>query len=1052
MSTDHNIDPTYLRYIHDGLNIGGIHAENASSLPEGIIGIYEEALPLNTNVTDRKRFLDFFCVWALMKKEVSTRFVAEILEWGELEVIEHLGKYSKWFNSPVSNKYSLYHQNLKLFILSRTQNNIIYELNEKIINLISKNLNQSVKELLEYKYKYLLEHSFFANTKNEKDTRFQKLLLDEKFTNDQFSFLDNYEFIYSTYRHAIQYFSFLKNDEITSELVSRIDSLLKSELKSVLAKIEKSDSGNLAFNVLSFRQYLKKTDNGKEKYLKYVFYCLIKSLYWGNDTQTEVYINLLKTTLDEDEIMLDDIVSVLHLIDVVESNKRFTSKLLFLFNFYDDFGFHRKLNQYHLEFYVVEDRFLNKFKINHFKLLLSLKYKFQSALHFYLNVLNIFDVCKDNQKLMFIDLLTIKELQDLVNELFVAKIWSDILFEIVKLKGNRLLTEYFEESFSNYLFNTKGSFFDKCLASDYLFRTDLFFKCSYEFKMKIVDFLKKSFHRIRGDNNKKLILATEKGFITYFINKDIELVKKENNRLNTIIDKIYEDKGLNLNIRLELIDAFFHNEYDYDNEVFFDKIDSGSLLNEITKRFLYLDNDTQFKSLKKIYNIHSDESILKLFNSLDNNSEENYLVLKYTILDEINLDESAIEILRKIKNPVTREICVLIALFKLKNISVKIFNQLYDLLSIKLTWDLYVIGEIISTNNQDLFKCFFENFISHEVLLKKEYLKEKKSKFQGKLFCNEFDDEFIDLLAENYKENEFILKTVPIVLNEKVFDDYYDKVDKINDEYEKYIRIQRVFNFEHYFRGDGCLRKWFVRTSKFLHDYWKYSTCGDIIEKYLNSGKFKFGYKLYKKILDFEPKSNYPRITTWQNLILNRILSSDFNAALTLFNNQDSFPDKNFSSADSLRAEIFFKIKNRNEFNLIKNFLDTNIYKLKFDNNNLREELNDVFHQTTNKSVIIEKIINYKYQFFKIKEICNLLFTIENKYDLLKDIKLKYFNQEHRFLINYLFDSLEYEDIEIRKLSEYLFIVPNWDYLQIVGQLYDMKQRVIILKNKIEMD
>ena len=38
-----HLEPTYLRYIYDGLVKGSVHSENAADLPEGLIGLYEEA-------------------------------------------------------------------------------------------------------------------------------------------------------------------------------------------------------------------------------------------------------------------------------------------------------------------------------------------------------------------------------------------------------------------------------------------------------------------------------------------------------------------------------------------------------------------------------------------------------------------------------------------------------------------------------------------------------------------------------------------------------------------------------------------------------------------------------------------------------------------------------------------------------------------------------------------------------------------------------------------------------------------------------------------------
>ena len=51
-------DPTYLRYIHDGLHSGKINKENVAALPVGLVGMYEEAMPPSTNVYERKRFFE----------------------------------------------------------------------------------------------------------------------------------------------------------------------------------------------------------------------------------------------------------------------------------------------------------------------------------------------------------------------------------------------------------------------------------------------------------------------------------------------------------------------------------------------------------------------------------------------------------------------------------------------------------------------------------------------------------------------------------------------------------------------------------------------------------------------------------------------------------------------------------------------------------------------------------------------------------------------------------------------------------------------------------
>ena len=146
-------DPTYLRSIYDGLSAGSINKDNATALPIGLEGIYEEALPHESNVNERKKFMEFFGVWALLKKEVSVEFVLPLLEgWMEKEVLDYIGRYSKWFNSPAPGKYLLYHFNFRAYLLLRMGNNLIYSLNK---DLVFNGEKQS-----EYYKAYYIDHAY----------------------------------------------------------------------------------------------------------------------------------------------------------------------------------------------------------------------------------------------------------------------------------------------------------------------------------------------------------------------------------------------------------------------------------------------------------------------------------------------------------------------------------------------------------------------------------------------------------------------------------------------------------------------------------------------------------------------------------------------------------------------------------------------------------------------------------------------------------------------------------------------------------------------------
>ena len=161
MQANHkHTDPTYLRTIYDGLLLGTLHKDNASALPMGLVGMYEEALPPASNVNERKKFLKFFAVWALLKKEASVVFLMPLLEgWSEEIIIYYLNKYSKWFNSPQSGKYVLYQERMRAFILQKISKQQFNACNETIIKVSHDALSRrSGDEWENYALEYLSNH------------------------------------------------------------------------------------------------------------------------------------------------------------------------------------------------------------------------------------------------------------------------------------------------------------------------------------------------------------------------------------------------------------------------------------------------------------------------------------------------------------------------------------------------------------------------------------------------------------------------------------------------------------------------------------------------------------------------------------------------------------------------------------------------------------------------------------------------------------------------------------------------------------------------------
>lgn len=112
------LEPTYLRYVIDNLVKGAISAENAAALPIGFIEVYEKELIQFERLREREILFDHLLVWALLKESVSTSLVARILMVEEGSVKSMIEQLSSWFNSTGNGKYQLYHERIRIFILT----------------------------------------------------------------------------------------------------------------------------------------------------------------------------------------------------------------------------------------------------------------------------------------------------------------------------------------------------------------------------------------------------------------------------------------------------------------------------------------------------------------------------------------------------------------------------------------------------------------------------------------------------------------------------------------------------------------------------------------------------------------------------------------------------------------------------------------------------------------------------------------------------------------------------------------------------------------------
>lgn len=221
----HITDPAYLRTIHDGLLSGAVHKDNASALPLWLVGMYEEALPPSSNVNERKKFLEFFTVWALLKKEVSAAFVVPLLDgWTEEQFIEYIAQYSKWFNSPVSGKYVLYHERLRSFVLQKVSTHRFKQCNEQIIQQCQLALQAKFGDEWEkYALEFLSTHLLIQAMESQNGESLKALSYNTTHWNRQIEYSKDFEWSKRMLKDMMLWASKYDDDEVIECALNKVD-------------------------------------------------------------------------------------------------------------------------------------------------------------------------------------------------------------------------------------------------------------------------------------------------------------------------------------------------------------------------------------------------------------------------------------------------------------------------------------------------------------------------------------------------------------------------------------------------------------------------------------------------------------------------------------------------------------------------------------------------------------------------------------------------------------------------------------------------------------
>ena len=284
-----NLDPTYLRYIYDNLILGSIHPENASELPEGLIGLYEEAFEEHLPVMERQLLLKRFALFALIKKEVSVAFVSEILGESETDTLEFINTYASWFNCPEPGKFQLYHERLKVYLLQKISEKDTKLVNNKIALYLEVHLTkQSESEAEIYALEYLAHH-FMVNyilTKNIQPL--MNLLKERSFWARQMLISKDYFWTLNSLQHGINTALLANNDQFVIQNTVNFLSVELDLLNDINSLLENLENGEFDISINKLN-YIERVNFER---LELTIVCIL--CYSVDQSTLEGKINILK--------------------------------------------------------------------------------------------------------------------------------------------------------------------------------------------------------------------------------------------------------------------------------------------------------------------------------------------------------------------------------------------------------------------------------------------------------------------------------------------------------------------------------------------------------------------------------------------------------------------------------------------------------------------------------------------------------------------------------------------------------------------------------------
>jgi hypothetical protein len=302
------IDPTYLRIINDGLLSGTIHKDNASALPIGLVGMYEEALPPASNLNERRKFLEFFAVWALLKEGVTISFVASVMKgWTEVKVLDYMTFWSKWFNQVAPGKFQIYHERFCLFILQKLSKKQIREINQGIAeHLTNDYISSSNNEVQLYSLRFLSHHWLIHFNLTGEIRPLLELANDDLYRDKQVEFGKGYFWTVKTLQDGINASLLKNNNSDTLKLVVKYlsaESNMVSNLDMLFQNLQNGEFENSNRTLT----YIRKNQSSRfDLTINYILCSAIIELDMMKRTSMLIGIQSFIESVDE-EIVIDSL-------------------------------------------------------------------------------------------------------------------------------------------------------------------------------------------------------------------------------------------------------------------------------------------------------------------------------------------------------------------------------------------------------------------------------------------------------------------------------------------------------------------------------------------------------------------------------------------------------------------------------------------------------------------------------------------------------------------------------------------------------------------------